>query len=165
MLSKEINLYQSKKIDNNLSMSQASNQLFMDKGNCCDCHHDLTAIVDFHRLLYIFRIGSLQTSILISKSWQLFASLHQIKHRNDEIWSIPDFNQRRSFSTDSIYGSNVPVITDWKSNILCKSNHFTHSHAWYWLINWLSIINFHWFLWLVSPRWNLLHYFSCQKEV
>ena len=66
-LGNEINWYQFIKIDNNSSMSQATNQWFMDKGNSCNCHHDLTATVDFYRLLYIFRIGSLESSILISK--------------------------------------------------------------------------------------------------
>ena len=66
-LGNEINWYQFIKIDSNSSMSQATNQWFMDKGNSCNCHHDLTATVDFYQLLYIFRIGSLKSSILISK--------------------------------------------------------------------------------------------------
>ena len=56
--------------------------------------------------------------------------------------------------------STAVMITDWISIIPCKSNYFFHSSVWYWLIDWLSIINFYWFLTLILTRWNLLHYVS-----
>ena len=146
-LGNEINWYQFIKIDNNSSMSQATNQWFMDKGNSCNCHHDLTATIDFYRLLYIFRIGSLESSQVYIK-----LNIETTRYRA-HLTSISENHHPWIQST-------AVMITDWLSIIPCKSNYFFHSSVWYWLIDWLSIINFYWFLTLILTRWNSLHYVS-----
>lgn len=156
-LGNEINWYQFIKIDNNSSMSQATNQWFMDKGNSCDCRHDLTAIVDCYRLLYISGLVLYNHRFLFRKVNnlpQVYIKLNiETARYRAHLTSISENHHPWIQST-------AVMITDWLSIIPCKSNYFFHSSVWYWLIDWLSIINFYWFLTLILTRWNSLHYVS-----
>ena len=136
-LRNEINWYQSLQNDDILLMSQASNQWFMDKGNSCDCRHDLTAIVDFYRLLYI-------SGLVLYNHRFLFRKVNNLPQVYIKL-NIETVRYRAHLTSISEnhyhWNQSKTVIYPWLP--IDNRSSYARPIDWYWLINWIPIINFH----------------------
>ena len=136
-LRNENNWYQSIQNDDILLMSQASNQWFMDKGNSCDCRHDLTAIVDFYRLLYI-------SGLVLYNHRFLFRKVNNLPQVYIKL-NIETARYRAHLTSisENHYHWNQPKTVMYPWLPIDNRSSYARPIHWYWLINWISIINFH----------------------
>ena len=117
-------------------MSQASNQWFMDKGNSCDCRHDLTAIVDFYRLLYI-------SGLVLYNHRFLFRKVNNLPQVHIKL-NIETARYRAHLTSISEnhyhWNQSTTVMYPWLP--IDNRSSYARPIDWYWLINWIPIINY-----------------------